>query len=187
MKTSSRRNFIVQLSLVSLFAGSGCSAIAKIALSYPDEYDTNTLLVQNNLRAFASTVLPGIDVQDPNIIKAFSDEYYPFYKIRGFFLHCLNKASKRQFRTEQFCELNEDQRKYIVQDFLDAGGRKRQLFKVAILLVQTSFYSGIYDASKGCKTIGFTGLNYGFREEDMYFQNAAQYVSEQQTLNGNYS
>ena len=74
-----------------------------------------------------------------------------------------------------------------MQDFLDAGGRKRQLFKVAILLVQTSFYSGIYDAGKGCKTIGFTGTNYGFRDEDMYYQNAAQYVSGQQTLNGNYS
>lgn len=187
MKENSRREFILRLSLLSLFAGTGCSTITKLALSYPEEYDTDAHLVESNLKAFASTVLPGVDVSDPNITRIFSDEYYPVYKIRGYFLHTLNKFTAKNYNRSQFYELKPDQREETIQSFLDGGGRKRRLFKIAILLVQTSFYSGIYDSNEGCDFIGFRGANYGFNTSEMYYSEVTDLVSDSITEDGNYS
>jgi hypothetical protein len=175
------------MSIIALIGSSGCSTIAKVVMQYPDEYDSNVALIDKTLKAFAGTIIKGAPENDPNLIRAFSDPYYPFLKYRGFFIHCLTKMGQKEYGNIKFYELDEEQRRNVIAKVIHSKGRKRQLFKAAIALVQISHYAGIYDDKNGCKLIDFRGQNYGHRPEAMFYPDNYKYMSTPLTATGNYS
>lgn len=186
MKTRNRRLFIKEMSLAFAMISTGCSSIAKIVMQYPEEFDSNLGIIEESLKAFSTTIIPGADINDPDLIRAFSDPYYPFLQIRGYFVYTLSRLSNKYFSKQKFFDLKENQRIQLVTKVLKSGGRKRQLFKAAIALVQISYYAGIYDARKGCLLIDYHGMNYGYRPEEMFYDDYYNHLAREETTNGNY-
>ena len=183
---NSRRKFLLQLGMIPLMATTGCSTIAKLALQYPDEYDTDMVCIENSLIAFAITIIPGAPKDDPNLIRIFSDPAYPFIKIRGFFIYTLSKMSRKKYKIDRFYNLTQAQRNEVLVEAFQLRGKKKQLFNVAAGLVQVAFYAGIYDSQKGCEMIDFEGSNYGYRPEKMFYTDCNKYKLIEETHSGNY-
>ncbi len=182
-----RREFLYQSVIISLFTGSGCSAIAKIAMNYPDVYDTDQDIIRQSLLAFATTVIPAGNLHDPHLIKAFSDPYFPFLKIRGYFIYALDKMTDRHYQKTSFYQLHENERTTVIKRGLESKGKKRQLFNAAVSLVQISHYAGIYNAESGCELIDFHGSRFGYNGPGMFYKNTINYMALEQTSSGNYT
>lgn len=181
-----RKKFIRSFSLAAAAVITGCSQIKYLTGCYPDKYKNENKTNELSLRAFVTTVIPGADEKDPNLIKIFYDEYYSFKPLCGFFISDLCTKSKDLFDIEEFNLLNEEQRNFIVQEGLNGDSMISRLYTAAIFMTQVSYYSGIYDDGVGCKLIDFEGSNTGFTESELFYPNTTAYLSNELTLNGNY-
>lgn len=183
----SRLDFLKQ---VGIFSGSilvGCSPIRILLKDYPKRYDSDTTLREATLRAFVTAVIPGAPPDEPNLVRMFSDDYYPFRSYCGFFVSDLNKRSKELYDMNRFDELTPVQRTEIIRQGLDADATTARLYRAAILVAQASFYGGIYDDEKGCRLIGFEGTNSGFAPEEMSYTNCSLVLAHEATSSGNYN
>lgn len=188
-KEFNRRAFIKSLALISGLFYSACSDIRILLGLYPDKYNEDKNLIERVLASFAATVIPGADERDENLIKIFSDEFYPFHKFCGFFVYDLCTRSKDLFDEEKFYNLNQKKRSEVISNGLkdNDGGNVARLYEFAIYMTQVSFYAGIYDDGKGCSLIGFKGRNTGYLSSEMIYAESNFYLAPEITNDGNFN
>jgi hypothetical protein len=164
----------------------GCSPLRILLKDYPKEFDTDSRLKDRRLRAFVTTIVPGAPTDEPNLVRIFSDEFYPFYKYCGFFVADISERSNELF-AEDFQFLSLDERTLVVEIGLAADGTTARLYRGAILMAQISFFGGIYDDEKGCPLIDFHGKNSGFSTNEYCYRFPLAHLAVEATVDGNYS
>src|SRR5215471_18084092 len=160
-QTIARREALRRLGLVAAGLGAACTPLRIVVHDYPDAYDAEAATARV-LRAFALTVIPAAEAGDPNLIRVFSDPDLMFARYRGFFVSDLCRRSSTRTGDAAFDRLSQADRVAVVQEGLGADATTRRLYGGAILIVQASYYAGIYDDVHGCALIDFDGA-YRFR------------------------
>ena len=164
----SRRDALQRLGALAAGLAVGCTPLRVVLHDYPDEF-RGTPRVEDVLRAFVTTVLPGALGNDPHLIAAFYDQALPFARYREFFASSFCERSRRVFRTSSFERLDLRQRTRVVQDGLRADGTTRKLYNGAVFLAQISVYAGIYDDERGSPLIDFEGRSRGRSLEEITY------------------
>jgi hypothetical protein len=141
---------------------------------------------QRVLRAFVTTVVPGVDPADPHLIHHFSDEFYAFAPFRDYFAEDLRNRTERRFRTT-FDSASSAQRTAVVQEGLrEVVPATRKLYTGAVFLTQVAIFGAIYDDAGGCPLIGFEGP-YRFRGiAATSFPDPESFLARPATPDGNY-
>lgn len=183
----SRLDFVKQMALLSGAVLVGCSPLKIFFKAYPGKFDTDSALVDRILRAFVVTVIPGASFDQPDLVRIYTDEFYPFRNYCGFFAADLVQRSKELFGTEKFDELTLEQRTSVIQNGLEADSTLRQLYTGAIFMAQVSFYGSVYNDDRGCALIDFHGTNSGFTPDEMCYNNASLSLAKEITSTGNYA
>jgi hypothetical protein len=186
MARVTRREFVAFTSAVLAAALTGCSTIRGALRLYPARYDRDEELVDATLRAFVTTVIPGAPADDENLVRAFSDPYYPFVEHRGFLVFDLAERARRLAGDGRFDRLPLPARTAVLQDGLASEDAVQRLYRGAIFLAQASFYGGIYDP-KGCPFIDFPGANRGYPPEVAFHPNPAPHLAAEATRDGNHA
>jgi len=187
----SRREAVRRLAIVgtglTVGLSTGCTPV-RIGLGvYPRSYDTNPEIRDRVLRAFAATVIPGVEETAPDLIRVFEDDYYPLARYTGYFVCDLCERSSRLFDMKLFSDLKPDQRVAVVQRALSSHKVVRQLYEGAIFLTQISCYAGIYDDRKGCELIDFHGASGFVPLADQTYPSQERYLASSLTADGNYA
>jgi len=172
---------------LSVGFAAGCTPI-KIGLGvYPSSYDTNLEIGEQVLRAFVTTVIPGIPATTPNLIRVFTDEDYPLAPYRGYLIADLCKRADKLFDMKLFNWLDAEQRTQVIQNALSSHKVHRQLYEGAIFLTQISCYAGIYDNAAGCELIDFHGSTGLLSAADQTYPHPERYLARSLTADGNYA
>ena len=180
-----RRDFAKLLLLGTATVVASCSPIKYLAGAYPDKFKSDQALQDTLLRAFVKTIVPGADVTNPDAIRIYKDDFYPFKQYAAFFLADLASRSQKLFGSEKFDQLNQHKRERVLQSGLEADATIARLYRGAIMGAKASIYAGIYDDGAGCPHIGFHGSNFGFTDDEMFYPNAKKYFARTITLTGN--
>ena len=159
-------------------------AIQMVLKLFPHRYCNDKVLKEKILRAFVTTVIPGSDPSDENLVKMYTDEYYAFHDFCGFFVFDLNRRSKRLFVGKEFITLTADERAHVIQDALSGGELTRRLYKGAILMAQVSYFGAIYDEERGCPLIEFPGRNTGYNREQSAYPFSESLFEKEVSLDG---
>lgn len=183
----SRRSFLYSLLLLGGAGVVGCTPARAIFRLYDDRFDDDRELVDRFLRSFATTIIPGASPSQPDLVRIFRDERFPFSRHLGLFASDLARRSHTRFGSDRFDELDAARRAMIVRDGLAADAITARLYRAAILATQVSFYGSIYDDDRGCELIGFPGANAGFSDEEMYYRETASILGPSMTADGNHS
>jgi hypothetical protein len=155
-----RREALRRLGVLTAGLASACTPLRIVLHDYPSAFDGEEAS-DRVLRAFVLTVIPEAEAGDPNVLRAFRDPDLRFAPYRGFFVSDLCQRSAA--RTGQsFDRLSQAERLAVVQEGLAADATTQRLYTGAILVVQASYYGGIYDDKRGCALIDFEGT-YRFR------------------------
>lgn len=181
----SRREVLRGLGIVSLFALASCTPVKYVLNSHPSKYNDKGTL-DSILCAFVITVLPGAPIDDPNLVRIYTDDYYPFAEYASFFANDLDSRASDLYK-KSFVALAAEQRTVVIQDGLQADKTMVRLYKAAIYMAKVSFFAGIYDPSNGCPTIEFYGENNGFDPDEMYYRDAKRFMAREITHTGNYN
>lgn len=183
----SRRAFLGQAAAFSATFLVGCTPLRILLKTYPDRFDEDQDLEERFLRAFVTTVIPGASLEEPNLILMYIDPFYPFHKYRGFFVSDLAQRSQKLFGRERFDLLRPAQRTDVIQNALAADATTARLYRGAVLMAQVSYFAGIYDDTRGCPLIEFYGSETAKSSGEMHYPNAASFLANESTPNGNYS
>ncbi|MGH7455398.1 MAG: hypothetical protein ACRENG_28855, partial [bacterium] len=168
------------------FAATGCSPVRILLKAYPEKFDQDKQLVEKTLRAFVLTVVPGASLDDPNLIRIYSDDYYPFCRYCGFFVFDLAKRSAKLYGDERFDQFVLAQRTAVIETGLRADASVARLYRAAVFMAQVSFYGGIYEDEKGCPLIDFHGTQSAFGDEKMFYPQCTALLAREITRDGNY-
>jgi hypothetical protein len=125
----------------------------------PGGFDDDEQRVDRVLRTFVVAVVPGMPVDDPNLVRFFYDDYYPLAKFRGYLASDLCQTSLQDFGTHEFDRLSLQQRTRVIERRIAAGGLTKRLYRGAVYLTQISCYGGIYGADRGTPLIDFPGAH----------------------------
>lgn len=182
----SRREALRRLGVLGAgLVAAGCTPLRIVFNAHPDEFDTDPALVEATLRAFVLTVIPGAPVDDPNLVRAYSDEYYPLFRYRNFLAADLCRRTAERFGTDRFDQLAMERRVVIVEEGLAADAVTARLYRGAIFLAQVAIYAGIYDDERGAPLIGFEGrYRFGGLEATTY-PNPERFLAAEITADGN--
>jgi len=160
------------------------AAVQMILKIFPHKYCKNDNLKEKVLRAFVTTIIPGADEEDKNLIKMYSDKYYPFNMYCGYFVFDLNKRSKKLFSKKDFFELSLREKTKVVQNALSGMELTRRLYKGAILMAQVSYYGAVYNEDRGCPLIYFPGTNEGYSNKEVTYSFAGYYFDRELSIDG---
>jgi hypothetical protein len=150
---------------------------------YPEDLD-RTDAGDRILAAFGRTVIPGAPADDASLFRALKDPALPFHRYAGFFAADLDERARRGFR-RGFAQLGSEERTAVVRGALGADGTTARLYEGAIFLTQIAYFSGIYDADRGCPLIDFDGA-YRFRGlEATTFPDPDRFLARSVSLDGN--
>jgi len=158
------------------------SALRMLLYLYPPEYRRDRALQERVLRAFVLTVIPGADPAEPDLVRMYYDEHYPFFPYTGYLVYALERRGKRQ---GGFVRLTPAGRTQAVLGALASDDTTSRLFKGAILMAQVSYFAGIYHPERGCPLIEFPGKNGGFTPEELSLPGAGEYLGAGTTPDGN--
>lgn len=157
-----RRDFVRMLAAVGL---AGACTPVRIGLKlYPTDFKKDAALVEETLRAFVLTVIPGMPPDDPDLTRHFHDELFEIDAHRAYLAYDLCSRGDRIAGCRRFAELTYGERERVVADGLEAGGVTTLLYTASIHVTQIACYAGIYDDDKGCPVTGFEGR---FRLENL--------------------
>lgn len=162
----SRRDVLRGFSAALATAVAGCAPARIILGAYPAAFKHDADLNDRVLRAFVATIVPGIPLDEPNLAKAFSDDFFPFAKYRAFFASDLCRRAGKLCRNESFDQLSLPQRTRVVQNGLQADSVTRRLYRGAIRLAQAATYGGIYNKHGDVPLIDFEGFRYAHGNPD---------------------
>jgi len=88
----SRLSFLKQVSVILGLAVSGCSPLRILFKDYPRKFDDDPRLRESTLRSFVTAVIPGADIDGPDLVRIYGDPFYPFHSYCGFFVSDLSAA-----------------------------------------------------------------------------------------------
>lgn len=161
----------------------GCAPL-RIALHlYPEQDDQ---VAERVLRAFVEAVIPGAPPQDPNLVRAFFDPYYPFTRYRSWFVWDLDQRARAMFSGTPYLELDLERRTRVIQDGLVNGdGTTARVYDGAIFLAHVTFYAGVYDDERGCPLIHFEGASGLLPPEDQTYPVPGRFLAAAATPDGN--
>ena len=180
------RHMAIIASGLTVGLSAGCTPL-KIGLGvYPRRFDTDRVIRDRVLRAFATTVIPGVPADAPNLVRVFEDEDYPLAQYCGYLVSDLCERANRLFDVRLFSGLTDEQRTEVVQNALNAHSTTRQVYEGAIFLAQISCYAGIYDAAGGCDLIDFPGAGV-VPLADQTYPDPERYLARSLTVDGNYA
>jgi len=187
----SRREVVRRLAVVgtglSVGFAAGCTPM-KIGLhAHASSFDTNQEIGERVLRAFVSTVIPGVDEESPHLIRVFEDDYYPLAEYRGDLIADLCERSDKLYDMKLFSWLDAKQRTHVIQNALSSQDVIRQLYEGAIFLAQISCYAGIYDDRGGCEVIDFPGAYSLVPLAQQTYPSPERYLARSLTVHGNYA
>lgn len=178
-----RRELLKGLSIAALVGLASCTPVKYILDPKPKRYrDSKTL--DRTLRAFVTAVIPGAPLDEPNLVRIYTDDYYPFAEYAAFFANDLDSKATNNYNCE-FASLTIAERTTIIKQGLQGDATTSRLYHGAIYMAKVSFFAGIYDAQKGCPMIEFNGAS-SFTEGEMYYENPQQYFAYEITTDGNY-
>ena len=186
MQTLSRRQVLRQLSLITAGLAVACTPLRVLTRSYPAAFDDDAELLDEVLRAFVAVVIPGAPSDDADLVRAFTDRELPFARYSPFFAADLCRRARARFAWS-FHHLPTDHRVAIIRDGLAADSTTRKLYGSAIVLAEVAFYAGIYDPKKGCALIGFEGGQPARPLTDITYPDAARFLPEALTADGNHA
>lgn len=181
-----RRRFIRIGSIAALASLSGCTPARILLKKYPQKYKRDEALIEETLRAFVVTIIPGADYFDKDLIKVFYDEYYPLSKYRSFIVYDISKRSEKLHGTNQFESLTPGQRTEVVENAEEGSKIIRKLYNGAIILSQVAYYASIYDDDKGCALIDYEGKNYGYSHVQKCYEDNMPFLSIEHSSQGNF-
>lgn len=137
------------------------------------------------LRAFVEAVIPGAPREDPNLVRAFFDPYYPFARYRSWFVWDLDRRARRLYGAS-YQDLDLDGRTRVVRDGLGNGdGATARVYDGAIFLAHVAFYAGIYDDERGCPLIDFEGASGLLPLEAQTYPVPGRFLAAAATADGN--
>lgn len=160
----------------------GCAPLRIALRMYPEPEDGEADRV---MRAFVEAVIPGAPRDDPNLVRAFFDPFYPFTRYRSWFVWDLDRRARRLFG-RPYPELDLERRNRVVQDGLSNGdGTTARVYDGAIYLAQAAFYAGIYDDDRGCPLIDFQGASGLLPLEQQSYPVPGRFLAVSATADGN--
>ncbi|HXF95114.1 MAG TPA: hypothetical protein VNI61_03320 [Gemmatimonadales bacterium] len=180
-----RREALRRLGVLAAGLAVGCTPLRIVLKTYPDGFDRDLDLGERVLRAFVTAVVPGVPADDPDLVRVFSDPYYPFARYRAFFASDLCRRAEERFGTEAFDRLTLEQRTAVIRDGLGADATTRKLYTGAVFLAQIATYGAIYDDARGQPLIGFEG-RYRFRGfADLTYPDPERFLARSLSGDGN--
>jgi hypothetical protein len=181
-----RREAVRQLALLAAgVLASGCAPLHVGLRLQATAFDQRREAADRILRAFVATLIPGVDVDDPNTVRAFHDSFYPLAEYVDILVADLCCRAHRHFGNGAFDQLTIEQRTRVIQDGLAADHTTARLYNGAIFLAQVAVYGGIYDDDRGSPLIGFEG-SYQFRGLDaITYPDPARFLPHELTCDGN--
>jgi hypothetical protein len=160
----------------------GCAPL-RIALRLYPESDGQA--ADRVMRAFVEAVIPGAPRDDPHLVRAFFDPFYPFTRYRSWFVWDLDRRARDLFG-RAYPELDLEGRARIVRDALVNGdGTTARVYDGAIFLAQVAFYAGIYDDERGCPLIHFQGASGLLPPEQQTYPDPGRFLAAAATADGN--
>ena len=165
--------------------GAVLAALRMLLDLYPAVFRQDTALQDRVLRAFATTIIPGADIGEPDLVRMYHDTDYPFYPYTGFLVYDLETRAGRLHGGVSFERISADDRTSVVQDALNSDDTTSRLYRGAILMAQVSYYAGIYHPERGCELIEFPGRNGGFSLEESSYPWAESALGYETTFDGN--
>lgn len=180
-----RRDAIRLLGMLACGAAfAGCDTLRVAFRAYPPEFDLRPDLCETVLRAFVCAVVPGAPIEDPNLVRVYFDEDFPFAPYSAFLASDLCDRSEARFGVDRFDRLNETGRTEIIRGALREGGTTGRLYTGAVYVAQVAFYAGIYDDEAGCELIDFPGQNGGARAGELSYPDPQSYLAPAATGEG---
>ncbi|HEU4386077.1 MAG TPA: hypothetical protein VFR85_21510 [Anaeromyxobacteraceae bacterium] len=160
----------------------GCAPLSIALRLYPEP---DHQVADGVMRAFVEAVIPGAARDDPNLVRAFFDPFYPFTRYRSWFVWDLDRRARRLFG-RPYPELDLERRTRVIQDGLSSGdGTAARVYDGAIFLGQVAFYAGIYDDDRGCPLIHFEGASGLLPLEQQTYPAPGRFLAEAATADGN--
>lgn len=186
MRSVSRKVFLREFTLLVGAAIAGCSPVRILLHDYPSRYDRSGGERDRIFAAFTLAVIPGADPGDPNLIRIFSDGYYPFAAYGGFFAADLDTRSA-VLAGSRFADITPAQRTAVIEEGLADDDTTARLYRGAVLLAQVAIYGGVYDDARGCPLIDFHGRDGWRYAGDGTVPDLALQLADESTTNGNYA
>lgn len=151
-----RRKAITSMFFLMAGATFGCAPV-RMAFDLKKENDAGDYNVINEtLRAFVDTVIPGVEDTNPRMVEIFHDRFYKIHKFTYALARDLNKRSQKLFGSD-FYRLSLKERTSIIEDGLAANAIATRLYTGAVFFAQIVIYSGLTSNEKGCELIDFKG------------------------------
>lgn len=180
----SRRDALRRLGVLAAGLAAACTPARIILKTYPETFERDGDPTDGVLRTFVTTIVPGAPEDDPNLVRAFGDTYYPFAPYRAFFAADLCRRAAR-FGTDAFDRLTVAQRAAVIQEGLRADFATRKLYTGAIYLAQIATYAGIYDDEGGASLIGFEGRHRYRGPEFLTYPDPDRFLARAASADGN--
>jgi hypothetical protein len=159
-------------------------AIRMVLKIFPHKYCKNDSIKEKILRAFVTTIIPGSNENDDNLVNMYLDSYYSFHTYCGYFVYDLNRRSKKLFNKKEFLSLSDEEKTKVIKDALMGRELTRRLYKGAILMAQVSYFGAVYDEEKGCPLIDFPGRNNGYNQEEITYSYSSKLFDKELSLDG---
>ncbi len=159
-------------------------AIQMVLRIFPRKYCNDNQLKDKILRAFVTTIIPGSDINDQNLVKMYEDNFYPFSNYCGYFVFDLNRRGKTLYSGRDFWKLTLPEKTRVVQYALSGRELTRRLYKGAILMAQVSFYGAVYNEGRGVPLINFPGENDGYSNRESTYDFGCSLFDNELTANG---
>ncbi|SRR5258708_4938517 len=186
-KPITRRAALRAFGLIALGATVGCTPLRVVLDRHPRALDDDGDLEDRVLRAFLTTVIPGVAADAPDAIRVFHDPAYPFARYAKFFAGDLCRRSAARSSGRTFDQLSPADRTAVVQEGLAADGTTRKLYGGAIYLIQIATYPGIYDDRGGCALIAFDGGNHVRPRAEITYPDPERFLASALTASGNHA
>lgn len=183
----SRKTFLLQAGLLVGACLAGCTPARILLHAFPSKFENDPTLIDEYLRAFVLTVIPGAPPDDPNLVRIYTDEYYPFAPRCGFFVSDLATRSREICGREAFPSLTLASRSSVVRSGLGGDAIVSRLYQAAIYMAQVSFYGSIYDDARGCPLIDVPGTETYVAPEELTYADAPAILARELTTDGNFA
>ena len=135
------------------------------------------------LRVFIDTIIPGAEINHPDITSVFYDSTYWSEMNPWLLLFALAYQSEKLYLTLDFTRLDPPHRNRVIRDGLEGKGIISKLFQAAIWITQVMVYTGLYNAEESCYLIRYPSA---FGDHEITYPNPEYYLAQRLTDDGNF-